>query len=204
MEPGLSELIGGAVRLDPTAFEAIQSAPHGLRDALLVLLLAGASETLGQSVVLVLNRVSRRRFCLALVLGGVALALEALVWMGLVWLLVGALGVERPAFRSAARVIALAYAPLVLGFFVFLPYLGPMLMHVLRVWVLLAVVVGTSVVFGLPPLAAAVAASAGFIARWLLLGLFAQLGDRVGRIMRRGGSGASTGRLALGSVERRR
>jgi hypothetical protein len=47
--------------------------PRGLRVALTVLLFAGASETLGQAVVLVLNRVSKRRFALALVLGGLEL-----------------------------------------------------------------------------------------------------------------------------------
>ena len=140
--------ISGALRLDPAAFRAIDQSDHGLRQALVILLIAGASETLGQSVVLVLNRVSRGRFFLALLLGGVELILEALVWIVSVWILGGILAPARPPFFSAVRVIGLAFAPLVLGVFVFFPYIGPPIGRLLRLWVLLAAVVGISVVFG--------------------------------------------------------
>jgi hypothetical protein len=198
METDLGQLIGGAMHLDRAAFEAIQLDPHGLRDALLVLVLAGASETLGQCVVLILNRVSRLRFCLAILLGGLELAVEALLWIFSMWLVVGWLGVDRPSLASAARVIGLAYAPLLLGFFVFLPYLGPLLARVLRVWALLAAVVGTSVAFGISPLAAAFAAGVGFLIRWLLLAAFGQIGRGVNRLIRR----PSTGQLTLQSADR--
>ena len=154
-------LITGALGLDPAAFRAIESADHGLRQALVILLLAGASETLGQSVVLVLNRVSRGRFFLALLLGGAELVLEGLVWIFSVWVLGGWLGATRPPFFSAVRVIGLAYAPLVLGVFIFFPYIGPLIGRLLRLWVLLAAVVGISVVFGVAPWMAALIAAAG-------------------------------------------
>jgi hypothetical protein len=188
MEPNLGELIGGALRLDRAAFEAIQADPHGLRDALLVLVLAGASETLGQCVVLILNRVSRVRFVVSLFLGGLELAAEALLWIASLWILVGFTRVERPTLAEAARVIGLAYAPLLLGFLVFLPYLGPILGRLLRVWVLLAIVLGTSVAFGLPPIRAAFAASLGFLARWALLALFGLIGTGFNRLFRSGGA----------------
>jgi hypothetical protein len=173
MDPTLTQVLGGALGLNRSAFEAIEVAPNGLRLALLVLLLAGISETLGQSVVLVLNRVSRPRFFLSLGLGGLELALEVLVWMVSVFLLAIVLGVQRPSFGSAARVIALAYAPLVLGFLVFLPYLGPLIGRLLRLWVLLATVVGASVAFDVAPLGAAIAAFVGFLGRWALFRAFA-------------------------------
>ena len=92
-----------------------------------------------------------------------------------VWVIVGLFGVERPSLLSAVKVIGLAYAPLLLGFLVFLPTVGPLVARVLRLWTLLAVVVSTSVAFGLAPWAAAVAAALGFLARGWLLRVF----DRV-------------------------
>jgi len=181
VDPSFGEFVGGALRLDRATFELVEHSPFGLRVALTVLLLAGASETLGQAVVLVLNRVSKRRFALALVLGGLELVFEALVWIAIVWLLAGLFGGDRASFAPAVRVLGLAYAPLLFGVLVFLPYIGPVLARVLRVWVLLAVVTGTSVVFGLVPVVAAVAAVTGFLAHWLLLRLFGQLGDTANR-----------------------
>jgi hypothetical protein len=195
MEPGLLQLIGGVLHLDRATFEAIEADPHGLRDALLVLLIAGTSETLGQCVVLILNRVSRLRFVVSLALGGFELALEALVWIASVWVVVGLFGVARPSFVTAARVIGIGYAPLVLGFLVFLPYLGPLIGRLLRVWVLLAVVLGVSVAFDLRPFGAAIAATLGFLARWGLLWVFGFGMNAVSRTLR-GGRRAAPAQLA--------
>src|SRR5215471_6126350 len=196
MEPGLLPLIGGVLHLDRATFEAIEADPHGLRDALLVLLIAGTSETLGQCVVLILNRVSRLRFFTSLVLGGLALALEALVWIVAVWVVVGLFGVARPSFVTAARVIGLGYAPLVLGFLIFLPYIGPLLARALRVWVLLAVVLGISVAFDLRPLGAAVAALLAFLVRWALVWAFGHAAEAVNHTLRGSRGAAATGKLA--------
>jgi hypothetical protein len=171
VDPTFGELVSGALRLDRSTFELAEHAPHGLTAALTVLLLAGGSETLGQAVILILNRVSRVRFVAALGLGGVELALEALAWIASVWLVAGLL-VERPSFVSAVRVIGLAYAPLLFGILVFLPYVGPMLARLLRVWALLAAVVGVSVAFDITPIWAAVTAGIGFLLRWVFLRLF--------------------------------
>ena len=109
----------------------------------------------------------------------------------------------------AVRVLGLAYAPLLFGVLVFLPYIGPALARLLRVWVLLAAVTGTSVVFGLVPMVAAVAAVTGFLARWLLLRLFGQLGNTANRWLWRTSTGQtaplrSTDELRpLGSNEQR-
>jgi hypothetical protein len=172
VELSLPQLVGGALSLDRATFDVAEHAEYGLRAALSILLLAGISETLGQSVVLILNRVSRLRFGVALGLGGLELIVEAGLWMLSVWLIVGLFGVERPSLISAIKVIGVAYAPLLLGFLVFLPTIGPLLARLLRLWTLLAVVVSTSVVFGLPPWAAAVAAALGFLARVALLRVF--------------------------------
>jgi hypothetical protein len=209
VDPSFGEFVGGALRLDRATFDLVEHSPIGLRVALTVLLLAGASETLGQAVVLVLNRVSKRRFALALVLGGLELVFEALVWIATVWLIAGLFGGDRASFLPAVRVLGLAYAPLLFGVLVFLPYIGPMLARLLRVWVLLAVVTGTSVVFGLVPVVAAVAAVTGFLARWLLLRLFGQLARTADRWLWRTSTGHTAplrptdALLPLGSQEHR-
>jgi hypothetical protein len=202
------QLVTGALGLDPAAFRAIEQSEHGLRQALVVLLIAGASETLGQSVVLVLNRVSRGRFFLALLLGGLELIAEALIWILSVWILGGLLAPARPPFFSAVRVIGLAYAPLVLGVFVFFPYIGPLIGRLLRLWVLLAAVVGIAVVFGVAPWMAALIAALGFLGRWVLLRLFGGVGDAIGHWFWRASTGldapllSSDPLLSLGSQDR--
>jgi hypothetical protein len=78
MEPTLPELISGALRLDRAAFDAIEQSSHGLRDAFIVLVLAGASITLGHSVVLFLNRVSPGRF------RQTTIRISGLFWRGMI------------------------------------------------------------------------------------------------------------------------
>jgi hypothetical protein len=190
MEPTLPELISGALRLDRSAFDAIEESSQGLRDAFILLLLAGASVTLGQSVVLFLNRVSRGRFALALALGALELVLEALLWITSVWIVVGLLGVSRPHLVETLDVMGLAYAPFLFGVLVFLPYVGLPILSLLRLWVLLAAIVGTSAAFDIGPELAAVAVAGGFLGRWLLLHVF----DRAVKAADRWYFRASTGR----------
>jgi hypothetical protein len=171
-EPTLAELVSGALRLDRSAFDAIEQSSRGLRDAFIVLVLAGVSVTLGQSVVLFLNRVSPGRFALALVLGGFELVLEALLWITSVWLVVGLLGVSRPHLVETLDVIGLAYAPFLFGVLVFLPYVGLPILGLLRLWMFLAAIVGTSAAYDIAPELAAVAVVGGFLGRWLLLHVF--------------------------------
>ena len=192
MDPTLTELISGALRLQRSAFDAIEQSSQGLRDAFIVVLLAGASVTLGQSMVLFLNRVSRRRFALALLLGGIELVVEALIWITSVWLVVGLLGVTRPHLVETLDVIGLAYAPFLFGVLIFVPYLGLPLFWLLRLWVLLAAIVGTTAAFDIPPELAAVAVAGGFVSRWLLLHVFARTVKAADRWYWRASTGRAT------------
>jgi hypothetical protein len=172
MEPTLAELVSGALRLDRSAFHAIEQSSQGLRDAFIVLSLARASVTLGNSVVLFLNRVSPRRFALTLLLGRLELVLEARLWITSVWLVVRLLGVSRPHLVETLDVIGLAYAPFLFGVLVFLPYVGLPILSLLRLWMVLAAIVGTSAAYAIAPELAAVAVAGGFLGRWLLLHVF--------------------------------
>ena len=139
-------LVGGALRLDPAAFSAVQkSAGVGTNIlTILILVLAGVSVMLGQSVVLLANKVTPRRFVSSLLFNGVIFVVGVLIWAA-IFQFVGhfVFGKQLP-FSQMARVVGLAYAPLLLGFFILLPYLGSLLHHILDIWWFLAMLVALS------------------------------------------------------------
>jgi len=112
---------------------------------LLLLLLAGASQMLGQSGVLLANKVTPRRFVMSLLLNAVLFVVGVFIWAA-IFQLVGRIvfGIQLP-FAQMGRVVSLAYAPWVLGFFILLPYTGSFLGHVLDVWSALAMLVALTV-----------------------------------------------------------
>jgi hypothetical protein len=160
-------LVGGALRLDPAAFRAVQTATHADLLAVLILILAGASVALGQSVVLLSNKVTPRRFASSLLLNGVFFVVNVGIWAAIFQLVGGFVFGVRLPFLQMVRVVSLAYAPLLLGFFVLLPYLGSFLDHVLRIWSSLAMVVALGVTLQLPFWQALVCALLG----WALIEL---------------------------------
>jgi hypothetical protein len=185
-------LVGGALGLKPAVFVALKQSAHGLGLALLVLVLAGASRTLGQSAVLFFNRIPPRRFLVAMVVGGVEFALAAMVWIGSVWIMPRLLGSAPPSLGTAVTVIGLSYAPLLFSFVELAPYGGAALGRLLRVWALLASIVGIAIVFDVRPLTAAVIAALGFVLERLVEGLGGQIPDRIERWLWRLKSGRET------------
>ena len=103
-----------------------------------IAVVAGASMMIGQSVVLAINRVPRRRGILTVAaagLGSVALAgLETLLVWGLARLVVG----ESRPIAELLPVVLVGFAPYWLGFLVLLPYTGPGIARVLQVWHVIA------------------------------------------------------------------
>ena len=140
-------IIGGSLRLDPAVFRTVltSSQTGATLVPLLLLLLAGTSTALGQSVVLLANKVTPGRFVLSLLLNSALFVLGVIIW-AVLFELVGRffLGVQ-VSFEQLGRMVGLAYAPLVLSFFVLLPYAGSFLQHVFQVWSFLAVLVAISV-----------------------------------------------------------
>ena len=114
-----------------------------------ILLLAAISVTLGQSVMLLANKVTRRRFVGSLLLNGALFVVGVLIWVA-IFQLIGrfVFGVRLP-FLQMVQEISLAYAPLLLGFFVLLPYLGSFLEHVLDIWWLLTMLVALNMTLNL-------------------------------------------------------
>ncbi len=149
----MGDLIEGVLRLDPDVFQAVlDSSITGIL-SLIILFLAGLSDTIGHSVILFANRVPRRRFLLAIVMESLVFVAGVFFWAGSIWLMADLIYGAKQEYGYVVRTVGLGYAPLLFGFLILLPYLGNILFIALRVWVLLAVLVGVSVAydFGLWP-----------------------------------------------------
>ncbi len=142
-------LVGGALGLDPAAFRAIQVSTAANVLTLFILILAGISVTLGQSVVLLANKVTPRRFVVSLLANGAIFVVRVLIWVAVFQLVTRLFFGLQPPFQSMARGVGLAFAPLLLGFFILLPYLGVFLSRVLDIWSALAMLVALQVILHL-------------------------------------------------------
>ena len=155
-------LVGGVLRLDPAAFRSIQSSTAANGLTLFILILAGISVTLGQSVVLLANKVTPRRFVVSLLANGAIFVVRVLIWVAVFQLVTRLFFRLQPPFQPLTRGVGLAFAPLLLGFFVLLPYLGTLLSRVLDIWSALAMLVALQVILHLLFWQALVCALIGF------------------------------------------
>ncbi|PPT07823.1 hypothetical protein CKA32_003997 [Geitlerinema sp. FC II] len=161
------ELVWGALNLDPEAFEAVNTLPSGTTVAILVVLLAGLSQTLGQCVVLFVNRIKPFRFVLSVAIAAVLFAASYGGWALSTWLVANLLLAERLAFADVAATLALSYAPQLLGVAVGLPYLGVPIGILLSLWTLLGTITALKVISSLGTWWAFACGGAG----WLVLQL---------------------------------
>jgi len=158
-------MIWQALCLNPTVYAGIQSAPGGLGFAVAVVLLAGFSEAVGQSLVLFLNRVRPARFGLALLIATLSHIAGYVIWTLTIWVAAGLLfGVHAPLL-AVASAVGLAYAPQIFSFFILTPYFGNAFSVLLSLWSMLAVVMAVRIGVGLQTWQAVLVASLG----WLLL-----------------------------------
>ena len=82
----LGDLIGGSFTLNQEAFRKIVSLPEGQTIALLVVLIAGLSLAVGQSVILFINRVKPARLIFSLLLNAVLFVFGFLFLVFSTWL----------------------------------------------------------------------------------------------------------------------
>jgi len=141
----MQDLIIGVLRLNPAVFEAVLDSSISGILALIILFLAGISDTIGHSVVFFANRVPRRRFLFAIVVEALGFVIGVFIWAASIWLMAGFIFDAHQNYASVVVTVALGYAPLLFGFLILLPYLGNIIFVILRIWVLLAVLVAVSV-----------------------------------------------------------
>ena len=161
------EFFGRVLSFDAGVFETLQTSPRALEAALLVVLLAGLSEALGQSVVLFANRVKPRRFGFSLLINALLYLLGFGVFVLTLWLLTTySLGKQQPLSLTLVAV-GWGYAPHLFGVFALAPYLGGLLTVLLSLWSFLIIAVAVKAVFGVSLLNALLVSGAA----WLLVHL---------------------------------
>jgi hypothetical protein len=154
-----------AMMLNDEIFIAIARSPKGIYLALVVVGLAGVSETIGQSLMLFINRIRPIRFIPAVLIGVFSYIVGYLLWTTSVFV-VARYGFNVTAtWITIASVVGLAYAPQVLAFFELTPYFGNPFGILLSLWTMVAVVV--AIVAGLDMTLGQAVFAAGL--GWLLL-----------------------------------
>lgn len=139
----LFQVIRYALVLDPRLFAYVSQNPSSNWLVAGVIFLAGASTLLGQSVVLFVNRVRKGRFFLSLTLNGLMFIVSYIVWGTAIALVGGILFSDTPDWRAVVRMVGLSTAPLIFGFFILIPWMGPFIGRILNIWsflILLSVV----------------------------------------------------------------
>ena len=157
-------LVGSALALNRSALAAAATTPGALAAALMIAFLGGVSLMLGQSVVLIANRVSRKRFAACLAIYGLVYIVGLVVWGALIWLAARIFGYEISA-RDVTFAVCVGQAPLLFGFFGLMPYLGTSLLRILSVYSLLVVVAALSGILEVRVWQAALLAAIGWALR---------------------------------------
>jgi predicted Abi (CAAX) family protease len=159
------EIVGWVCALNGEAFRVANGVPAGVKVALLIVLLAGLSRGIGQSIILFLNQVKPLRFFISLLINALLFVGGFLALVFATWLITLVPWSVKVPFRTLIVVLGLSYAPLLFSFLGALPYLGVPILAILNIWNLLAMVVGFGAVtnLGIPE-------SFGYVAfGWILL-----------------------------------
>ena len=135
-------LVSGVLLLRSETFELVNNLPSGLIASILVVLLAGLSQTLGQSVMLFINRVRPLRFLLSVAIAAVLFVFNYNFWVVSTWLVAGWLFKTNISLIEVIKTLGFSYAPLLLGFLMVIPYFGMPILIVLTIWALMAIATG--------------------------------------------------------------
>ena len=166
----IADLAIKAIGFAPSAFIRAAHSPEAQSAAIMIAFLAGVSEMLGQSVILVVNRVPLYRFLASLGFTGASYALTVVTWSVAVLAVapltrIGAVGLGE--FAAVSGILALAFAPRLLGVFSIAPYFGAAIGNVLEVWSMALAMFGLHTGLGMPIGAAVFCGGAGFLASYV-------------------------------------
>lgn len=168
------DVLGRIFALQGDTLQGMTTVPNGLGIALVIVLLAGISQGIGQSIVLFLNQVKPGRFGLSLFINALLFTAGFLALGLSTWLMTLRPGATLVSPQDLTIVLGLAYAPLLFSFLGALPYLGLPIVNLLAIWHLLAMVVGFGALVNQP---------IGVAVRYVMLGwvLLQVLQNTVGR-----------------------
>lgn len=178
----LFDLLRGSLTLDTHTFACAIETVDPLRYGLLVVVLAGVSNALGQSVALFAHRVSPRRFLASIALEALLFTLAFTLWALAIWT-IASLDAATPtrAMTDVLAALGLAHAPLLLAFFILMPYFGAPIGTLLSIWTLLAAMTATIVLYDLGWMGAAMYAGSGWLLAFLLQRGLGRPLERIGR-----------------------
>jgi hypothetical protein len=121
---------------------------------------------LGQSLILFVNRVRRGRFFFSLLINGIVFLITYAVWgisvAFIAWLM---FDVTLAGLVIVVFLVGLSTAPLVFGFLILIPYMGPAIGKLLNVWQLLIMTAAVQFTFSVGFIQAAVCVGLS----WLLM-----------------------------------
>jgi len=164
----LFQVVGYALRFDPLLYEGVSTHPNSRWLVFGVVFLAGASTLLGQSVVLFVNRVRRGRFVVSLLFNGMVYVVSYFA-CGITIALVGRLILPvEPDLGAVVRMIGLSTAPLIFGFFVLIPWMGPFIGKILNIWGVLILISVVEFGFQADLLRALIVVGSGWLIMMLL------------------------------------
>ena len=128
------ELVIGGLRLDPEVCVKVGDSLQDRWVAATVLLLAGFSQAIGQSMVLIANRIKPLRFVLSLGISALIYFVTFIVWVLCIWLTVHFLWRGGFTIENVFRGLAVSDAPQLLGVLVAAPYFGMPIAVLLSIW----------------------------------------------------------------------
>lgn len=159
------QLVWGSITLNSDTFQQIQTLSLSSRGAFYIVLFAGLSQAIGQSIILFINRVKPIRFILSLMIASVLFAISYLFWSASTWAVKNILFPPAVPLEHVYRTLGYAYAPQLFSFLIALPYFGVPISMILSVWSFLALLLGLSISLQLSIEQAVVCGALG----WLVL-----------------------------------
>ncbi|PZV18673.1 MAG: CAAX protease [Leptolyngbya sp.] len=177
------DLLGGVFSLSLEAFQEIAALNRGILPSVLVVLFAGLSLGIGQSIVLFINRVKPIRFVFSLLLNAVLFTFGFFFLAFSTWLICLLPWSVHVSFKTLIKVFGFSYAPQLFSFLGALPYAGLPILNILSVWRLLAAVVGFEAAAGVDGATAFGYVAFGWVALQVLEGSIGQPIARLGQTL---------------------
>ena len=140
------DLVAGILSLNPETFARINTLPLSLLSSILVVLLAGLSQTIGQSAMLFINQIQPLRFLLSVAIAAIIFVFNYNFWVLSTWLVTEWFFEVDVSLLDVIRTLGFSYAPLLLGFLMIIPYFGMPILVILSIWTLVAIVNGLSAI----------------------------------------------------------
>jgi hypothetical protein len=188
------QVVGAILNRQRGVIAAVHNEPGMLGLSLVIVLIAGVSERIGQSVVLFANEIKPHRFVYSLLIGALLFLGGYVLWVVSIYLVAVLLFQTDASLRTVIRAVGLGYAPLFLGFLGLIPYFGSGILTILYFWVFTAIVSAVQATLGLPAYQAVIASAGGGL---LILGLRATIGKPFVKLARQFRNIAAGKRLQL-------